>query len=92
MTVEIQDIISLFSVLFLIYGLIIITGYVFSAFFSIIEIRDYKRKNNFQDEVALLQSANLPSISVLTPAFNEEANVVENIRSLLTRNYPLGIV
>ena len=88
MSIGIQEIIQLFSILFLVYGLIIISGYIFSAFFSIIEIRDYKRKNNFQDEVALLQSANLPSISVLAPAYNEEANVVENIRSLLTLNYP----
>ena len=88
MNIETQDIVALFSVLFLIYGLIISSGYIFSAFFSIFEIRDYKRKNNFQDEVALLQSANLPSISVLAPAYNEEANLVENIRSLLTLNYP----
>ena len=81
-------IIEVFSVLFLIYGLIIISGYIFSAFFSIFEIRDYKRRNNFQDDAALLQSANLPAISVLAPAYNEEANLVENIRSLLTLNYP----
>ena len=82
------SVIEVFSVLFLIYGLIIISGYIFSAFFSIFEIRDYKRRNNFQDDAALLQSANLPAISVLAPAYNEEANVVENIRSLLTLNYP----
>ena len=82
------NIVEIFSVLFLAYGLVIVVSYVFPAVFSIFEIRDYKRKNNFQDDVALLQSANLPSISVLAPAYNEEANVVENIRSLLTLNYP----
>ncbi|MCF8713447.1 glycosyltransferase [Joostella atrarenae] len=56
--------------------------------FSFFEIRDYKRKYNLKDEVALLQSTNLPSISILAPAFNEEKNIVENIRSLLTINYP----
>ena len=30
-----------------------------------------------------------PPISILAPAFNEEANVEENVRSLLTLDYPL---
>jgi cellulose synthase/poly-beta-1,6-N-acetylglucosamine synthase-like glycosyltransferase len=30
-----------------------------------------------------------PPVSVLAPAFNEEANVVENVRSLLMLDYPL---
>ncbi len=76
------------SWLFLIYGAIICTGYLFSALFSLIEIRDYKRRNNFVDETAMLQSLNLPAISILAPAYNEGLNIVENVRSLLTINYP----
>ena len=76
------------SWLFLIYGSIISAGYLFTAIYSIIEIRDYKRRNNFEDDIALLQSLNLPAISILAPAFNEGLNIVENVRSLLTINYP----
>ncbi len=76
------------SWLFLIYGSIISSGYLFTAIFSLIEIRDYKRRNNFEDDIALLQSLNLPAISILAPAFNEGLNIVENVRSLLTINYP----
>jgi len=76
------------SWLFLIYGSIISCGYLFTAIFSLIEIRDYKRRNNFEDDIALLQSLNLPAISILAPAFNEGLNIVENVRSLLTINYP----
>lgn len=73
---------------FLIYGSVIISGYLFTAIYSLIEIRDYKRRNNFEDDIALLQSLNLPAISILAPAFNEGLNIVENVRSLLTINYP----
>jgi cellulose synthase/poly-beta-1,6-N-acetylglucosamine synthase-like glycosyltransferase len=41
------------------------------------------------DHRRLLRSPLTPPISVLAPAFNEEANVVENVRSLLMLDYPL---
>ena len=37
----------------------------------------------------LLRSPLTPPVSILAPAFNEEANVVENVRSLLMLDYPL---
>jgi cellulose synthase/poly-beta-1,6-N-acetylglucosamine synthase-like glycosyltransferase len=41
------------------------------------------------DRRRLLRSPFTPPVSVLAPAFNEEANVVENVRSLLMLDYPL---
>jgi cellulose synthase/poly-beta-1,6-N-acetylglucosamine synthase-like glycosyltransferase len=41
------------------------------------------------DRRRLLRSPLTPPVSVLAPAFNEEANVVENVRSLLMLDYPL---
>ncbi|WP_222983380.1 glycosyltransferase family 2 protein [Flagellimonas meishanensis] len=83
-----QQIIEIISWSFLVYGILAYAGYSFSAFFSFFEIREYKRINNQRDEMALLQSTSLPPISILAPAYNEEANIVENVRSLLTVNYP----
>ncbi|WP_424494875.1 glycosyltransferase family 2 protein [Salinimicrobium sp. GXAS 041] len=74
--------------LFLGFGIILSLGYTLVAFFSFREIRDYKRRIRFQTEMPLLQSAGLPSISILAPAYNEEANVTENVSSLLNLNYP----
>lgn len=85
---SIHQITEIASWLFLFYSIILSLGYSFAAVFSFLEIRNYKRKYNFQGEFTLLQSSNLPSISILAPAFNEEANVVENVKSLLTLNYP----
>ncbi|GAA4282464.1 glycosyltransferase family 2 protein [Gaetbulibacter aestuarii] len=83
-----QHIIEIISWFFLYYGIIICTGYLVSTFFSFQEIRDYKKRYNFQDETPLLKSTNLPSISILAPAFNEELNVIENVSSLLSLDYP----
>lgn len=41
------------------------------------------------DHRRLLRSPLTPPVSVLAPAFNEEASVVENVRSLLMLDYPL---
>jgi cellulose synthase/poly-beta-1,6-N-acetylglucosamine synthase-like glycosyltransferase len=41
------------------------------------------------DSRRILRSPLTPPISVLAPAFNEEANVEENVRSLLMLDYPL---
>jgi cellulose synthase/poly-beta-1,6-N-acetylglucosamine synthase-like glycosyltransferase len=41
------------------------------------------------DHRRLLRSPLTPPVSVLAPAFNEEANVIDNVRSLLMLDYPL---
>jgi cellulose synthase/poly-beta-1,6-N-acetylglucosamine synthase-like glycosyltransferase len=41
------------------------------------------------DQRRLLRSPLTPPVSILAPAYNEEANVVENVRSLLMLDYPL---
>ncbi|MFI2743643.1 glycosyltransferase family 2 protein [Zhouia sp. PK063] len=82
------DVIEILSWLFLTYGILVSSSYLFSAIYSFLEIKDYKRKYNLKDELSLLQSSNLPSISILAPAYNEEANIVANVRSLLTVDYP----
>jgi cellulose synthase/poly-beta-1,6-N-acetylglucosamine synthase-like glycosyltransferase len=48
-------------------------------------IREVRRP----DQRRLLRSPLTPPVSLLAPAFNEEANVVENVRSLLMLDYPL---
>ncbi|ADF52621.1 MAG: glycosyltransferase family 2 protein [Zunongwangia sp.] len=88
MSITLDDIANIASWLFLVYGILICLGYLFSAIFSIFEIRDYKRSNNYKDEIALLQASELPPVSILAPAYNEGLNIVENVRSLLTINYP----
>lgn len=70
-----------------IYALIVMVSYVILAFLSAIEMKNYLRKNSYVDYRQILVSPNAPSVSILAPAYNEEATIVENVRSLLSLHY-----
>jgi cellulose synthase/poly-beta-1,6-N-acetylglucosamine synthase-like glycosyltransferase len=55
--------------------------------FSISETRSYLHKNSFTDYRLLASSTETPSMSILAPAYNEGANIIENVRSLLSLHY-----
>ena len=71
----------------LIYSILLLSCYMFIGAYSIGEIRTYLRKNSFTDYRVLASSTQAPSISILAPAYNEGANIIENVRSLLSINY-----
>ncbi|WP_448636222.1 glycosyltransferase [Pedobacter panaciterrae] len=71
----------------LIYSILLLSCYMFIGGYSIGEIRTYLRKNSFTDYRVLASSTQAPSISILAPAYNEGANIIENVRSLLSINY-----
>lgn len=79
--------IDFFTYGLLTYSLLLLSCYIFIAAFSIGEIRNYLRKNSFTDYGVLAGSRQAPSISILAPAYNEGANIIENVRSLLSINY-----
>ncbi|MFY7816516.1 MAG: glycosyltransferase family 2 protein, partial [Chryseobacterium taeanense] len=63
------DFIEISSWLFLTYAFLISSGYLFAAIFSFLQIKSYKNTYSLpHEEVALLQSASLPGISILAPA------------------------
>lgn len=78
---------NLFTDGILLYSIILLTCYVFIGIFSIGEIRFYLRKNSFTDYRILAASSEAPSISIIAPAYNEGANIIENVRSLLSIHY-----
>jgi cellulose synthase/poly-beta-1,6-N-acetylglucosamine synthase-like glycosyltransferase len=83
------DFIEISSWLFLTYAFLISSGYLFAAIFSFLQIKSYKNTYSLpHEEVALLQSASLPGISILAPAYNEEISIVANVKSMLTLSYP----
>lgn len=71
----------------LIYSVILLLFYLFIGIYSSGEIRRYLRKNSFADFRVLASSEHLPGISILAPAYNEAANIVENVRSMLSIHY-----
>jgi cellulose synthase/poly-beta-1,6-N-acetylglucosamine synthase-like glycosyltransferase len=71
----------------LLYSIVLLSLYVFIGLYSIGEIRKYLFKNSFTDYRALASSTQAPGMSILAPAYNEGANVIENVRSLLSIHY-----
>jgi biofilm PGA synthesis N-glycosyltransferase PgaC len=71
----------------LLYSLILLICYVLIGAFSISETRSYLHKNSFTDYRLLASSTETPSMSILAPAYNEGANIIENVRSLLSLHY-----
>lgn len=69
------------------YSVVLLSIYVFIGLYSIVEIREYLFKNSFTDYRALAGASQAPSMSILAPAYNEGANVIENVRSLLSIHY-----
>lgn len=80
-------IVEIFTYIILGYSLLLLGMYVFIGIYSIGEIRRYLFKNSFTDYRALASSTQAPGISILAPAYNEGANVIENVRSLLSIHY-----
>jgi cellulose synthase/poly-beta-1,6-N-acetylglucosamine synthase-like glycosyltransferase/phosphoglycerol transferase MdoB-like AlkP superfamily enzyme len=82
-----QFILNFFTYGILVYSFLLIFFYLFIAVYSMGEIREYLRRNSFADFRILAASEHLPGISILAPAYNESANIVENVRSMLSIHY-----
>ncbi|MGN6177832.1 MAG: glycosyltransferase [Mucilaginibacter sp.] len=80
-------IVDIFTYSLLAYSVILIACYIFIGTYSIGETSNYLRKNSFTDYRVLAGSTQAPSISILAPAYNEGANIIENVRSLLSIHY-----
>lgn len=80
-------ILKLFTDGILVYAAILLSSYIFIGIYSIGEVRKYLLKNSFTDYRVLASSIEAPSISIIAPAYNEGANIIENVRSLLSIHY-----
>jgi hypothetical protein len=69
------------------YALFVMSSYVVLALLSAVEMNGYMKKNSYVSYREILVSPLAPPVSILAPAYNEEATIVENIRSLLSLHY-----
>lgn len=79
---------DIFNNIFLIYATFLFLIYILVAVFSTSELASYVKRNKHFRYNTIRSYKILPSISVIAPAYNEEDNLVENIRSLLSLKYP----
>ncbi|WP_026946581.1 glycosyltransferase family 2 protein [Algoriphagus marincola] len=79
--------IDVFGVIFMILSFSVVTLYLLIMILSALEMRDFRRKNRFADYQDIITSPIAPGVSILAPAFNEESNIVQNVKSLLALHY-----
>jgi cellulose synthase/poly-beta-1,6-N-acetylglucosamine synthase-like glycosyltransferase len=72
-----------------VYGTSLLCAYFLLAIMSLISIRRYISKNASVDYEVIVESPLAPGISIVAPAFNESVTIIQNVRSLLTLNYPI---
>ena len=79
---------TILNYFFLIYSFLLFLSYVFIAVSSSINLSYYMKKSKFFRFSSINEYKILPTISIIAPAYNEEASIVENIRSLMSLEYP----
>lgn len=85
--VFIESITYLSEHLILIYAMIIAAIAVGLAIVSTWYTRKYVRYSSLDKDSALLSSSLVPSISLIVPMYNEEKNIIDSVRSLLSLRY-----
>jgi cellulose synthase/poly-beta-1,6-N-acetylglucosamine synthase-like glycosyltransferase len=61
--------------------------YIFTAAFSVLELRKYSSKNKYVNYKGMLSYEKLPTVSIIAPAYNEEKTIIDNIKCLLALQY-----
>ena len=76
------------NVLVIAYFLLLNLFYLLTSLVAFRALRHYARRLELLDTEALIAGGGVPPITLIAPAFNEEATCVEATRSLLTLRYP----
>ncbi|MFN3800846.1 glycosyltransferase family 2 protein [Belliella pelovolcani] len=83
----IDNLIWVFNYFILFFAFLVMLSYLILAYLSARGLRQYLKRNRFVNYKALLALENVPSVSLIAPAYNEGKTIVENVKSLLAINY-----
>lgn len=72
----------------LVYMIGITLTYFIQIIFSAKALEDYIKYLRFSDYRRYINSSNMIPVSLIVPAYNEEATIIETIRNLLKLDYP----
>ena len=72
----------------LFYVLLISSIYLIQLISAAAGLRKYTRSLKYTDYMRFVDSSNMVPISVLVPAYNEAATIVDNVRNLLSLDFP----
>ncbi|MGI8867122.1 MAG: glycosyltransferase, partial [Rubrobacteraceae bacterium] len=73
----------------LVYFLLLNGFYLVLYTISFFEISDYTRRELYSGVPELFGSNYAPPVSLIVPAYNEEATITASVRSFLSLQYPL---
>ena len=76
------------SSIFLFYGLALGFVYVSFIFFSTRAISKNKKRTSFLEVEDIVGATDVPSVTLIAPAFNEGMTILTNVKSLLSIQYP----
>ncbi len=71
----------------LLFAIVLFTAYLLLAIISLYAAAEYMLKNRYTDYNSILSSPYAPGVSLIAPAYNEAATIIENVRSLLSIHY-----
>lgn len=81
-------VVYVYSLLILGYSLLAGSVYLFQLLISMVVVYRRRRAAPFAGLDDLFESPLTPAISIIVPAYNEAANIVQSVRSLLNLRYP----
>lgn len=82
------SVLGVFNYVVLFYFLALHAVYLGTSFFAFGALKRYALRMKSLDLTDLVATAWAPPITLIAPAYNEEATCVESVRSLLTLEYP----
>ncbi len=71
------------------YSIFYLTIYCSLGILSYLETKKYYYNSSFLNKDILIKSNNAIGVSIIAPAYNEGKSIVENVKSLLSQEYPL---
>ena len=72
----------------LLYFFAINTSYLVCSVLAFFRLRQHRHRWTTRELESVVQSPATPGVSVIAPAYNEQATIVESMRALLLLNYP----
>ena len=79
---------NVFNVLVIVYFVLLNSVYLGMTIVAFRSLRRYALRMSSVDTTELMAAAGMPPVTLIAPAYNEEATCVESARSLLTLRYP----
>ncbi len=79
---------GVFELAILGYFLALNTLYLAFCVVAYVRLQQHRRRWTARDLDAIMRSPATPAISIVAPAYNEEATLADSVRSLLLLNYP----